>query len=229
MAEALALAGPPVLALAVLVGCLAVPIPIWPAMLLLGALASQGLVAPAPVLAAALLGAVAGDALGYAAGRREGRIKSWLLSRPGVGGLIALAGQRLAAGPWVAVFLSRWLVAPLGPYVNLAAGLTGLGPARFWPPALAGRAFWLGGYFSLGWVFAAERERLGIAIGQGLNLILAAVLAAGLGWLAWARWRLARRRAAIAAWRARRGQAPTALRAGRPQSPPQSPRREPPP
>jgi membrane protein DedA with SNARE-associated domain len=202
---ALALAGLPALALAVMVACLAAPIPIWPAMLVLGGMAAEGLVAPGPVLAAALLGAVAGDGLGYAAGRRGGRVKSWLMGRPAVGGLIAEAGARLAARPWVAVFLSRWLVAPLGPYVNLAAGLTGLPPRRFWPPVLAGRALWLGGYLALGWAFAAQRAALGLAIGQGLTLVSGAVLAAGLGWVAWARWRLARRRAAIADWRARRG------------------------
>jgi hypothetical protein len=54
-------------------------------------------------------------------------------------------------------------------------------------------------------VFAAQRAALGLAIGQGLTLVSGAVLAAGLGWVAWARWRLARRRAAIADWRARRG------------------------
>lgn len=204
MADALALAGLPILAFAVMLSCVAVPIPIWPAMLLLGGMASEGLVAPGPVLAVALLGAVAGDGLGYAAGRRGGRVKSWLMGRPAVGGLISQAGQWLAARPWVAVFLSRWLVTLLAPYVNLAAGLTDLPAHRFWPPVLAGRALWLGGYLALGWVFAAQREWLGLAIGQGLTLILVAVLAAGLGWVVWARRRLARRRAAIAEWRARR-------------------------
>jgi membrane-associated protein len=204
MTELIALAGLPALALAVLVGCLAAPVPIWPAMLLLGALAAEGMVAPVPVLVAAGLGAVAGDGLGYLAGRRAGRVQSWLMGRPGVGGLIAEAGARLARRAGAAVFLSRWLVAPLGPCVNLAAGVTGVPPGRFWPPALAGRALWLGGYFALGWVFAAERERLGLAIGQALAVVPGLMVVAAVGWGLWARRRLARRRAAVAAWRAAR-------------------------
>lgn len=192
--------GPVALLLTVALGCGLLPVPLWPVMLLAGALGQAGEISAATVLGAGLAGAMLGDALGYAAGRSTKGLRDGLRHRPRLGPLIALAEARLQANAFAAVFLTRWLIAPLGPYVNLAAGFLRVAPWRFGAAALAGRALWLGGYFTLGWVFARELDSLGANMSQiSRAVLLLAAAGAGL-WLLRAWWRVrAQRRSAVAA------------------------------
>jgi membrane protein DedA with SNARE-associated domain len=56
----------------------------------------------------------------------------------------------------LAVFLSRWLFSPLGPYANLATGAIGFGWLRFSLAGIAGEAIWVGLYTSIGYGFAGN-------------------------------------------------------------------------
>jgi len=183
----------------VYVSCLFMPIPTWAVLMLSGALVAGGILAPLAVAVAAVTGAVAGDQTGYWAGRRAGSLRARLAGRPRIGALVAAAEGRLLHNVSGTVFFTRWLVAPLGPYVNVAAGATGVGFWRFTLPALAGRGLWLGGYVALGWAFADRLEEAGARVGQIMGgLAVLAVLGVA-GWLAVARWRVRRgqRRAAV--------------------------------
>ncbi|MFN6976703.1 MAG: DedA family protein [Gemmobacter sp.] len=191
--------GPQALGLWVALGCAAVPVPVWPLLLLAGALASAGQVEAGPLALAALAGAMAGDGAGYLLGRSGGGLRARLAARPRIAPVLAAAEARLEANAAAAVFLTRWLVAPLGPYVNIAAGMAGLALWRVVPPALAGRGLWIGGYLVLGWVFADALEAAQATVGAIIRWVLA-VGAAGTGlWLLRARWRMRQRKAAVSA------------------------------
>ncbi len=195
-AEMLTVHGPLAIGLWVAFGCAAVPVPVWPLLILAGALAEAGAVAGGPVVAAALTGALAGDAAGYLIGRGGGGLRARLAARPRIAPVVAAAEGRLAANAFGAVFVTRWLVAPLGPYVNIAAGMARVPVWRVLPPAVLGRALWIVGYFALGWAFADALETLGATIGE-ITRWVAALAAAGMAlWLMRARRRVRRQRSA---------------------------------
>lgn len=161
-----------IVGLANLLACMALPIPASLVMLAAGAFIATGDLIPENVWIAAILGAIAGDQIGYAIGRL---------------GLTRLAGRfashrRAArmghkAARWLdrrripALFLSRWAVSALGPYINLAAGAARMRWLDFTLPAVAGELVWCSIYLGLGWGFARDIEFIGETLG---NLALAA-------------------------------------------------------
>ena len=169
------------LAVGTFLSCLALPIPASMLMLAAGGFAAAGDLSLAESAGAALAGAVAGDQAGYLAGRAGG---AGLLARLGaraapVGRAVAL----LAARGGVAVFLSRWLVSALGPYVNVAAGAAGQGWARFTAWGVAGEAVWVGLYVGVGWSVAGN---LAAASSMAVDVLgFLAAGAVGLGALWW--------------------------------------------
>jgi len=71
----------------------------------------------------------------------------------------------------LAIFLSRWLVSPLGPWVNLVAGSSGYGWARFTLVAAIGEVVWAGLYVGTGFGFAGNVEAASKALGSALGMI----------------------------------------------------------
>lgn len=168
-----------------LASCLALPIPASLLMLTAGGFAAAGDLVLWQTMAAALAGAVAGDQIGYAAGRGGG---TRLLTAIGRDGTRAIALQKaaglMAARGGVAVFLTRWLFSPLGPWVNLTAGSLGYSWARFTLWGAAGEAVWCGLYTGLGHVFGGNIEAASAMAGSILGFLAAGAVAAGLGlWL----------------------------------------------
>lgn len=159
--------------------CLALPIPASMLMLAAGGFVSAGDLSLAGSVAAALGGAVIGDQTGYFGGRWIG---TPLLGRLGARGApVARAGAMLAARGGIAVFLSRWLVSALGPYVNLAAGAMELQWLRFTLWGVAGEAVWVGLYIGLGYVFTGNLEAASAVAFDMLGFLAAVVVALGLG------------------------------------------------
>lgn len=161
-----------IVGMANLLACMALPIPASLVMLAAGAFIATGDLVPENVWVAAIIGAIAGDQIGYAIGRL---------------GLTRLAGRfashrRAArmghkAARWLdrrripALFLSRWAVSALGPYINLAAGAARMRWLDFTLPAVAGELVWCTIYLGLGWGFARDIEFIGEVLG---NLAFAA-------------------------------------------------------
>ena len=83
-----------------------------------------------------------------------------------------------------AVFLTRWLFSPLGPWVNLITGSSGYGWHRFTLAGVAGEAVWAGLYVGMGYAFADNITAANDMLGSVLGIIAggAAVLTLGL-WL----------------------------------------------
>jgi membrane protein DedA with SNARE-associated domain len=171
------------LAASTFLSCLALPIPASLLMLAAGGFAAAGDLSLAGVGAAALAGAVAGDQIGYLAGRAGG---TSLVARLGERAQpVARATDYLARRGGLAIFLTRWLASALGPYTNLAAGASGLRWAGFTLPAVAGEAVWVALYSGLGYVFAGNLQAAADLAADMLGLLAAGAVALGAAvWLA---------------------------------------------
>jgi membrane protein DedA with SNARE-associated domain len=84
-----------------------------------------------------------------------------------------------------AIFLSRWLVSALCPYVNVAAGAARIAWPRFTLPALAGTCIWVSVYVGLGYSFSAHIQELGSVLGNLAAAIASGVVAALIGRALW--------------------------------------------
>jgi membrane protein DedA with SNARE-associated domain len=171
--------GPWLLGSAVFLSCLGLPVPASMLLLAAGGFVAAGDLALPTVAAAAMAGLVAGDHAMFALGRLGGAGTARRLSA--AGGMLDRARDLLANRGGVVVFLSRWLMSPLGPYVNFAAGASGQPWAVFAAWGLAGEVLWIAIYLGLGHAFAGS---LAAASDMALNVVLlmgAAALALGLG------------------------------------------------
>jgi membrane protein DedA with SNARE-associated domain len=170
-----------VIAVTTFLSCLALPIPASFVMLAGGAFAASGDLALWAVVAAAFGGAVIGDQTGFRAGRYGGRLLEERLRRaPARAALLERARAFVDRWGVAGVFFSTWLVAPLGPWVNLAAGATGMGAARFTFWDALGEALWVAIYVGLGYVFAANIGALSSVLGNAVASITALAVAGGL-------------------------------------------------
>ncbi len=181
--------------IATFLSCLFLPIPTSLLMLTGGALGATGDLEPLEVGLAAFTGAVLGDQVGFQIGRVGGRsILARVARNPARAKLVARAEGMVERRGGLGVFLSTWAVAPLGPWVNLAAGAAGMKTWRFTLWDVAGEVIWVTLYVGLGYLFV---DRIGAVSGILSNIsgaLAAGVVAFGLGlWL----------RAAIRADRAR--------------------------
>jgi len=156
--------------------CLALPMPASLVMLTAGGFAAAGDLDLWQVLGAALVGAVLGDQLGYWAARLGG---APMLVRLSDGkrraALLARATAFVTRRGVLAVFLSRWLFSPLGPYANLATGAIGFGWLRFSLAGITGE---------IGYGFAGNLTAASDFASSILGFLAASAVAAGLGgWL----------------------------------------------
>ncbi len=173
------------LAVSTFLSCLALPFPASILMLTAGGFVAAGDLGLVSTLAAAAAGGIAGDQLGFWAGRRLGAPLLARLGRdPARDRLLARAAAFLARRGAAAVFLSRWLFSPLGPWVNLITGSSGYGWRRFTLAGVAGEAVWAGLYVGAGYAFAGNITAANELLGSVLGMVAggAAVLALGL-WL----------------------------------------------
>lgn len=173
------------LAVATFLSCLALPFPASILMLTAGGFAAAGDLILWQALLAAAGGGIAGDQLGYWSGREFGAsFVARLRKDPSRDRLLAKADAFMNRRGLLAIFLSRWLVSPLGPWVNLVAGSSGYGWARFTLVAAIGEVVWAGLYVGTGFGFAGNVEAASKALGSALGMIGGAGAALVLGyWL----------------------------------------------
>lgn len=172
--------GTPFVAMITLLSCLALPVPASLVMMTAGGFAAAGDLDLTLTALAALLGAVLGDQLGFWLGRGSSARISRIETRGGrqaqaLARATALTRQRGG----IAVFLTRWLLSPLGPYVNLAAGAARMTWRRFSLASLAGESLWVALYLGLGAGATPYLTQLWPMISDALGL-LAALAVAGL-------------------------------------------------
>jgi membrane-associated protein len=170
------------LAATTFLSCLALPFPASILMLTAGGFAAAGDLMLWQAFLAAAAGGIAGDQVGYWTGRGFGATALARLRKDaGRDKLLAKADRLMEEKGLIAVFLTRWLLSPLGPYVNLIAGSTRYGWGRFALAGVAGEAVWAGLYVGAGFVFGGNIAAASNAIGSFLGMIggAGAVLALG--------------------------------------------------
>ena len=173
------------IAVTTLASCLALPIPASIIMLAAGGFVAAGDLVFWQVIGAALTGAVAGDQLGYLAGRRGGAPFLDRVARaPARAKVIDKARATMEARGGIAVFLSRWLFSPLGPYVNLISGAMRHDWLRFTFWGVLGEMVWCGLYIMMGRAFAGNLSAASDMLGSILGLVATLTAVIGLGaWL----------------------------------------------
>lgn len=167
-----------VIAASAFLSCLAVPLPTFAVMLAGGAFAAAGDLALWQVLTTAYLAALAGDQAGFQLGRLGGHwLDTHVAAQPARAALLARAREMVDRWGGVSVFLSTWAVAPLGPWVNFAAGAAHFSPLRFVLWDAIGEAIWVGAYVALGYLFGSHLEALAALVSDWGGLLTAGVVA----------------------------------------------------
>lgn len=163
--------------------CLFIPIPSSLLMLAGGAFVASGDLVLWQVVTGAYLGAVLGDQTGFRLGRFGDDVLIRLTrGRPARERVLDRARKMVARRGGPGVFFSTWLVAPLGPWVKLIAGATGLGWVRFTLWDAAGEAIWVTVYVALGYAFAGQITFVGDVLSNAVASLAALIVAGGLAW-----------------------------------------------
>jgi membrane protein DedA with SNARE-associated domain len=147
--------GAPALFWIVAIAAIGLPLPVTLMLLIAGSMVSQGAMDLWVAIGAAGAGSILGDQAGYAIGRWGGPKAVAKLGRvAGKPGRIDAIAAKAKAWGGPGIFITRWLLSPLGPWINLASGAARYPWHRFlfWDALgeLTGAALYisLGRYFS---------------------------------------------------------------------------------
>ena len=179
----LSLYGMPLLFGVTVISCAGVPLPTSLLLIAAGSFADHGEMNVAAVIAVASLGAVLGDQIGYAIGRWGDRALADRVSK-WIGGEHRLTQAEAHARKWGGwgIFMTRWLVTPLGPFINLASGFASYPWHRFMIWDILGEVLWVAVYVGLGEVFSHRVQALSSLLGELTWAVLALVVAVALAW-----------------------------------------------
>jgi membrane-associated protein len=163
--------GSPALFLVVMVASLGAPLPIALLLIVTGSLSAQGAMNLWTAIAVAGTGSVLGDLAGYAIGRWGGstlvaRFARVLGGKNDLGEKIAEMERRTRQRAALYIFLTRWLLSPLGPWVNLASGIARYPWSRFLLWDVLGEFFGVALYISLGQIFSDRVMALDSVLGD---------------------------------------------------------------
>jgi membrane-associated protein len=173
-----------ILAASCFLSCLLIPIPSSLLMLAGGAFVASGDLDGGTALAGAWLGAVLGDQTGFAVGRRFGpHFQRFAARRASRQRLYDQASNTVSRKGEIGVFFSTWLFAPLGPWVNMVAGATGLSWLRFTLWDAAGEGIWVFGYIALGYSFSGQLTLISDLTSSISGFLVAGIITIFLGWL----------------------------------------------
>jgi membrane protein DedA with SNARE-associated domain len=170
--------GAPALFGIVAIAAVGVPLPITLLLIVTGSMVSQGVMNPWWAIGAAGVGSVLGDLAGYAIGRWGGQAVITKLS--GLFGKRAnLEAMEAKAKAWggPGIFATRWLLSPLGPWINLASGTAHYPWHRFLFWDVLGEFTDAAIFISLGWFFSDRVMALYGVLGN-LTWAIAALLVA---------------------------------------------------
>ncbi len=175
--------GSPALFAVVAVAAVGVPLPVTLLLIITGSLVAQEAMNVWAAIAIAAAGSVAGDQLGFAIGRWGGkalvaRFSAMLGSAERIKKLEARARRWGGAG----VFFSRWLVTPLGPWINLASGAAEYSWLQFTLWDFLGESLGAALYIWLGRIFSDRVQQVSAILGDSGWAIIGILVAAVLGW-----------------------------------------------
>ncbi len=175
--------GLPALFIILAVSSAGVPFPITLLLIATGSFVAQGEMVLWQVLIICSAGAIVGDNIGYGLGRWGGRkLVHRVTERFGGADMIKRAEAFTKRWGGVGVFLSRWLITPLGPWLNLTSGIAGYSWPRFLFWDVLGEVLWVVIYVSLGNLFSDRVGALAELLGNLTWVIVGVVAALILGW-----------------------------------------------
>lgn len=182
--EWFAIYGLPVYFLILAFSSFGIPMPVKLLMLVVGSFVEQGEMQLWQALVVGSAGATAGDQTGYFLGRFGGRaLVEKLTGRFGGAEKVRRAEDFAARWGGVGIFFSRWLVTPLGPWLNLTSGAARYSWPRFTAIGVIGEFLWVFLYVLLG-IFFSDRVQDTAEFLTSLTWVFVGLaIAAALGWL----------------------------------------------
>ena len=168
--------------LSILVSAIGVPLPTSFLLIMVGSLIAQGELEFWPVIAVAAAAAILGDHIGYVIGWYGGQGPVLRICRKlKAEALLVKAEETSRKWGGASVFLSRWLLTAVGPYINLTSGIASYSWPRFVIWDVLGEVLWVLVYVQLGRFFndrvAELSDALGDFTGAALGLAATVILA----------------------------------------------------
>jgi membrane protein DedA with SNARE-associated domain len=180
---ALLVYGLPVLFGVIMVCSAGAPFPVSLVLVAAGSFVQQGEMKLWSVILVGSLAAILGDHIGYVVARWGGRNLIARLGRTlGVEEKIDQAEAFTNRWSGAGVFLSRWLVTALGPWVNVTSGIAHYPWRRFLLWDALGEVLWVILYVTLGYIFSDRVQDLAEILGNLAWVIAGLIVATVLGW-----------------------------------------------
>ncbi len=159
-----------------------VPVSSSLALLVTGAFIASGELSLIESYLTALAGAIIGDQIGYQIGLRAGKAVEKRLSRkPSRARQIERTKRLIDRFGGVGVFLTRWLLSPIGPITNIICGASDMRWLRFTIWDFIGEVLWVAIYLGIGYAFRENIEEISTLLTEAIWLIIAALIALGMG------------------------------------------------
>jgi membrane-associated protein len=180
---ALLVYGLPVLFGVSLICSVGIPFPVSLMLVAAGSFVQQGDMKLWQVIVVASVAAIAGDQVAYCLARWGGRSLIGRVSRSiGVEAQIKQAEALTRRWSGAGIFLSRWLVTALGPWVNVTSGIAGYPWRRFLLWDVLGEVLWVVLYVTLGYVFSDRVQAMAEILGNLAWVVVGLIVAVILGW-----------------------------------------------
>jgi len=178
--------GAPALFLVVIVASIGAPLPIALLLIVTGSLSQQGAMNLWTAIMVAGTGSVLGDLAGYAIGRWGGgalinRLINVIGGAKRAHEVMGQIEDRMQRRGRLYIFLTRWLLSPLGPWVNLASGMARYPWGHFLLWDIVGEFFGAALYIILGQIFSDSVVALGSMLGDLTWGVLALTVALMIG------------------------------------------------
>jgi membrane-associated protein len=165
--------GSPMLAAALLLGALGLPVPGTLIVIAAGAFVRQGVLDIYSTPSLGLSGAVGGDLIVYGLGRFA---RVWIQKRFGQSPIWQKAEAYFRRRGGIAIYLTRWLFTPLAVPTNLIAGSSGYPFWKFLVFDVSGELTWIVLYGGLGYAFGSQWELISDFISDFSGLLLGIVI-----------------------------------------------------
>jgi membrane protein DedA with SNARE-associated domain len=180
---ALLVYGLPVLFGVILICSVGLPFPISLMLVAAGSFVEQGDMKLWQVIAVASVAAVLGDQLAYGLSRWGGRRLINRMSRK-IGGETKIKQAEALTKRWsgAGIFLSRWLITALGPWVNVASGIAAYPWRRFLFWDVLGEVLWVILYVGIGYVFSNRVQAIAEILGNLSWAVVGLIVTLILGW-----------------------------------------------
>lgn len=138
-----------------------IPMPVKLLMLAVGALVQHGELEFWQAILAGSSGAILGDQAGFFLGRSGGRtVVERLTARFRGAEMLAKAERFFDRWGMGAIFFSRWLITPIGPWLNLISGSARYPWLKFTVVGVLGETLWVLIYVLLGFYFSDRIQAL---------------------------------------------------------------------